>query len=419
MTEAKTFKVALACQGGGTHGAFTWGVLTEILKAHKSWNLSGGHVFDITAISGTSSGALNALATWYGLADPNRTHGHISPSDRAIERLDCLWETFGATRLTEMLHNHTAGLLFSLESLGIPLPSINPYALPAKAVLGALESMGAREAYLGFDALLSEVFPNFDNIDLWTFEERDPRVLVGAVEVVSGNFEVFDSHKNLEDTGRRPNGGHYTQRALASWRMRRPLSLNGVAASGTLPEVLPARVIPDLGFPTVDPNKPQRRDDGYYWDGLYSQNPPIREFFDAITPNEKPDEIWVIRINPQEQNIFKGAITLEEIKDRQNELVGNMALNQELDHIMTINEWMSMCHTQLPPPFDDLKPITVRTIKMKEETAMTLRSSTKFDRNPTHLEKLRDEGIEVASKWLTEWRKPGTQFACYPGDARY
>ena len=65
-----TKKVAIACQGGGTHAAFTWGVLTTILEAKKLWDArpEDGDTFDIVAISGTSAGALCALATWYGLA---------------------------------------------------------------------------------------------------------------------------------------------------------------------------------------------------------------------------------------------------------------------------------------------------------------------------------------------------------------
>lgn len=38
-----------------------------------------------------------------------------------------------------------------------------------------------------------------------------------------------------------------------------------------------------------------RLDGGTYWDGLFSQNPPIKDLTD-----EKPDEIWVIQINPSE-----------------------------------------------------------------------------------------------------------------------
>ena len=43
--------IDLALQGGGSHGAFTWGVLDRLLE--ESW-------LTIEAISGTSAGAMNA-----------------------------------------------------------------------------------------------------------------------------------------------------------------------------------------------------------------------------------------------------------------------------------------------------------------------------------------------------------------------
>jgi NTE family protein len=43
--------VDLALQGGGAHGAFTWGVLDRLLE--ESW-------LQIDGISGTSAGAMNA-----------------------------------------------------------------------------------------------------------------------------------------------------------------------------------------------------------------------------------------------------------------------------------------------------------------------------------------------------------------------
>jgi NTE family protein len=49
----------LALQGGGAHGAFTWGVLDRLLEADR---------FDIEGISGTSAGAMNAAVLAYGLA---------------------------------------------------------------------------------------------------------------------------------------------------------------------------------------------------------------------------------------------------------------------------------------------------------------------------------------------------------------
>ena len=44
-------RISLALQGGGSHGAFTWGVLDRLLEEPK---------LDILAISGTSAGAINA-----------------------------------------------------------------------------------------------------------------------------------------------------------------------------------------------------------------------------------------------------------------------------------------------------------------------------------------------------------------------
>jgi NTE family protein len=48
----------LALQGGGTHGAFTWGVLDRLLEEN---------CFDIEGVSGTSAGAMNAAVMAYGL----------------------------------------------------------------------------------------------------------------------------------------------------------------------------------------------------------------------------------------------------------------------------------------------------------------------------------------------------------------
>ncbi|MGA7323011.1 MAG: patatin-like phospholipase family protein [Rhodomicrobium sp.] len=47
----KKQRVAVALQGGGSHGAFTWGVLDRLLE---------GPSFEIVGISGTSAGAMNA-----------------------------------------------------------------------------------------------------------------------------------------------------------------------------------------------------------------------------------------------------------------------------------------------------------------------------------------------------------------------
>jgi len=53
----KPLLIDLALQGGGSHGAFTWGVLDRLLE--ESW-------LNIEAISGTSAGAMNAAVLAHG-----------------------------------------------------------------------------------------------------------------------------------------------------------------------------------------------------------------------------------------------------------------------------------------------------------------------------------------------------------------
>ncbi len=409
-------KIAIACQGGGTHAAFTWGVLGEILERKKAWDAQGDPArFDIVAISGTSAGALCALATFYGMA-PNAADPNCGGVDKAIERLDFLWTTFAATTLAESGHNKVVGALLHLRSQGVPFPSPDPYASYAQAGLSALAVMGARPVYLGFQALLEALCPHFDAIDWKAVADLDLRVLAGAIEILSGNFEVFDSDKSLEEMGLLgpPPANQYEE---TRWRMRRALSLQGVAASGTLPEVLPAQVIPDMSFPVCGSGKAIVRD-GYYWDGLYSQNPPIRDLLETPNKEHKPDEIWVIRINPQEFRPDAERLSLEDIRDRENDLAGNLSLNQELDHILTVNRWLEK-YAGDNPLLARYKPIAVRTIKMTRETAWGLRHTSKFDRSPEHLARLRQEGRDIARQWLSDWQKLGESFAHYPDDARY
>jgi NTE family protein len=51
-------RIDLALQGGGAHGAFTWGVLDRLLEDKR---------LEIEAISGTSAGAMNAVVLADGL----------------------------------------------------------------------------------------------------------------------------------------------------------------------------------------------------------------------------------------------------------------------------------------------------------------------------------------------------------------
>jgi NTE family protein len=58
--DAPTKRVNLALQGGGAHGAFTWGVLDRLLEDER---------IEIEGICGTSAGAMNAVALAHGMAE--------------------------------------------------------------------------------------------------------------------------------------------------------------------------------------------------------------------------------------------------------------------------------------------------------------------------------------------------------------
>src|SRR6266478_5528619 len=54
----QTKRINLALQGGGAHGAYTWGVLDRLLEEDR---------LEVEAISGTSAGAMNAAVFADGL----------------------------------------------------------------------------------------------------------------------------------------------------------------------------------------------------------------------------------------------------------------------------------------------------------------------------------------------------------------
>jgi NTE family protein len=68
--------VSLALQGGGSHGAFTWGVLDRLLEDER---------IEIEAISGASAGAVNVVVLAHGMTSGGR--------DGARQALAELWNT--------------------------------------------------------------------------------------------------------------------------------------------------------------------------------------------------------------------------------------------------------------------------------------------------------------------------------------
>jgi NTE family protein len=378
-------KIVVGCQGGGMHAAFEVGVLTEILKDVEQ------EKFELVGLSGTSAGALCTLMAWYGLA--YKKNGSAGSAAEAIRNLNDVWDDFTAGTLSENLMNLLTFYSFRLQEtevpvlgLNVPVAHLGPAGLLTQALTWWLPYLDVREEYIDLEALLREACPKFDDIE-WS--KVKTRLLISASEVVHGLETVFDSAVNSAvNKGTKAPG-------IKGWRQRLPLSLRGVAASGTLPQFSPAACIGR----------------GFYWDGLYSQNPPVRDFLSNVPKEETPDEVWIVRINPQQWP--ECPESRADIIDRENELVGNLSLNKELDFIGTVNEMISRCGGKVAQEY---KTVTVRTIKMEEAIANELRYSSKFDRRLAFTDRLRQHGHAVARDWLNRWPK---DVGSYPDDAGY
>ena len=308
-TTVKT--VAIACQGGGSHTAFTGGVLQRLLadEDHR-----------VVALSGTSGGAVCALLAWYGLLT-----GGAAEAGRLLERF---WEANAATTLSGKLANAWLVGLARLEGR-VTLPTVSPYLYPDLAG-PAFTDLLTRHVDVDRLARLQESPP-----------EDQPLLLVGAVDVLSGDFKAFSSR-------------------------RQEITVDAVLASAAVP----------LLFRAVEVGG------RHYWDGLFSQNPPVRQL-----PDAGPDEIWVIRINPRARATEPK--TVGDIADRRNELAGNLSLEQELHVIRKVTGWVD----RLGDPY---RRIEIREIDLD----LDLDLPSKLDRRPAFLRRLFDEGREQADAFL-------------------
>lgn len=401
----KPKKVAIGCQGGGMHAAFEVGVLTVILEKLQEFDklkASGTYsdaekterapydpekTFELVGLSGSSAGGLCTLATWYGLAPKPGSSGSAGEAIKTLERV---WNDFTADTLGENILSGLAYYAFRLQEAEAPVLGLstsglglNPCSIISKTVASLLPSLNVRKQYFDLMDFLHTACPDFASVH---WDKVETRLLVGATEILQGCETVFDSALNAPEKNVQQKN---------PWRKRLPLSLEGVAASGTLPEFAEA----------VQIGK------GCFWDGLYSQNPPLREFFSGVPVEDTPDELWIVRINPQQ--CPERPATRAEIIDRENEMQGNLSLNKELDFLLTVNQMIKDYGGKIAK---DYKPVTVRTIKMMQTTAYELRYSSKFDRRRAFTERLRLEGTEVARAWLKGWPDPA---ACWPMDAGY
>ena len=80
-------KINLALQGGGAHGAFTWGVLDSLLADPR---------IEIEGISGASAGAINAVMLADGLArgGPQEARKRLAEDGYALSERLCVYPEY-------------------------------------------------------------------------------------------------------------------------------------------------------------------------------------------------------------------------------------------------------------------------------------------------------------------------------------
>lgn len=163
----RTTRINLALQGGGAHGAFTWGVLDRLLE--ESW-------IEVAAVSGTSAGALNAAALKAGWA----TGG----AEGARAALRVLW-----TRVAGVRDLRTMGWYRSV------LPSVGALAQAAEAWMPVSPADWATRVFSPYDYgpfwrnPLAPVVEAFNLSEVCA--QTGPRLIVAATNVRTGKVRVF------------------------------------------------------------------------------------------------------------------------------------------------------------------------------------------------------------------------------------
>ncbi len=158
-------RINLALQGGGSHGAFTWGVLDALLEDGR---------YEIEGISGTSAGAVNGAILTCGLAKGGR--------DGARQLLEDLW--------VEISRRSAFGP-FQSDWLGRLTGSPNLDVSPAYV---AFDFMMRVASPYQFNPLnwnpLRDVLDKLVDIDCLC-QSQLPRLYVSATNVTKGRLRVF------------------------------------------------------------------------------------------------------------------------------------------------------------------------------------------------------------------------------------
>ncbi|HEX3034786.1 MAG TPA: patatin-like phospholipase family protein, partial [Thermodesulfobacteriota bacterium] len=195
-------------------------------------------------------------------------------------------EIFFDHSLVESLRMIDSGLL--------PLFEISPASFISHLMTSTVSSFLPRKRFTDFKGLLEDHI-KFEEIES-LLEQTSPILLIGAANILKGNMKIFNSRDG-------------------------EIIAEAVLASAAIPNLFPAVQIGE----------------DYYWDGLFSSNPPVMALVQAKQYKGEgmfPDEIWIILINPL---TCKNVPTRpNEIVDRRNEMIGNVSVIQEVNTLMML-----------------------------------------------------------------------------------
>lgn len=164
--------ISLALQGGGAHGAFTWGVLDRLLQEES---------IAVTGISGTSAGAMNAVVLAAGLAkgSPEDARHALSQFWKDVSR-DGRMSPLQRTAFDRLLGNWSLArnptyLIFEVASRFFSPYDFNPLNInPLREIL---------EAHVDFEALRAS----------------SVQLFISATNVHTGRARVFTHQEMTAD----------------------------------------------------------------------------------------------------------------------------------------------------------------------------------------------------------------------------